>query len=114
MWYSDGRDLANWDVKSGAHPLHLAAYFSLTQVALRLLKAEKEADPRDSFGATPLMYVSANGHSSTASSLLKEGSDPSLFSVARILLDQPNIEVDSRDTIRGDQTCNAYSITSTQ
>lgn len=121
MWYSDSPDLANWDVKSGVYPLHLAAYFGLIQVILKILKAEKEVDPRDSFGTTPLMYAAANGHSSTASLLLKEGSNPNLsckrsstslhraiaynkVSVARILLDQPNIEVNSRDTTRGDQT----------
>ena len=121
LWYSDGADVADWDVKSGVHPLHLAAYFGLSQVVLRLLSAGSAVDCRDSFATTPLMYAASGGHASVVQALLREGANPNLVcgrsssslhratasdhvSVARILLDHPSIDVNALDTSRNDQT----------
>lgn len=121
MWYSDSQDLVNWDVKSGVHPLHLAAYFGLAQIVSELIGARSGVDVRDSRGTTPLMYATSGGHSSIVQILLREGADLNLVCgrstsslhraiavndvhIARILLDQPNIDLGVIDTSRHDQT----------
>lgn len=121
MWHSDNQDLANWDVKSGVHPLHLAAYFGLTQIVSKLLRGGGAVDCRDSRGTTPLMYATSGGHAFVVQTLLRDGANPNLvcersFSslhraiaindvhIARILLDLPNIDPSILDTFRDNQT----------
>lgn len=121
LWYSDSPDVADWDVKSGVHPLHVAAYFGLTDVVMKLLRAGAYVDCRDSFETTPLMYATSGGHSPVLQVLLREGADPNLVcgrsssslhraiasndvNIARILLDQPNIDLNIIDTSRTDQS----------
>ena len=121
LWYSDGADVADWDVKSGVHPLHLAAYFGLSQVVLRLLSTGATVDCRDSLATTPLMYAASGGHASVVQALLREGANINLLcdrsssslhraivsdhvDVVRILLDHPETDVNVLDTSRYDQT----------
>lgn len=121
MWHSDSQDLVNWDVKSGVQPLHLAAYFGLNQVVSKLMGAGRAVDCRDSRGTTPLMYATSGGHTSIVQMLLRGGANVNLVcerstsslhraiainnvNIARILLDQPNIDLDVIDTSRYDQT----------
>ena len=121
LWYSDSPDIADWDVKSAVHPLHLAAYFGLTQVVSKLLRAGAPVNSRDSFATTPLMYATSGGHASVVQALIREGANPNLVcgrsssslhraiafnhvDVARILLDNPNIDLNILDTSRNDQT----------
>lgn len=121
MWYSDSPDLTDWDVKSGAQALHLAAFFGLLQLVNRLIKGQHSVDCRDSFGTTPLMYAAAAGHANVVQVLLREGADPNLacqrsttalhraiegnyVDVVRYLLNAPKIEVNAISTIRGGYT----------
>lgn len=121
MWYSDSQDLVNWDVKSGVHPMHLAAYFGLAQVIKKLMGADRAVDCRDSRGTTPLMYATSGGHVSIVQMLLREGANPNLVCgrstsslhraiiindvhIAQILLNQPTIDLGVIDTSRHDQT----------
>ncbi len=121
LWYSDSPDVAVWDVRSGVYPLHVAAYFGLTDVVMKLLRAGARVDCRDSFETTPLMYAASGGHTPVVQVLLREKADPNLvcgrsssslhraiasndINVARILLNQPNIDLNIIDTSRSDQT----------
>jgi len=121
LWYSDSADVADWDVRSGVHPLHLAAYFGLNRVVLRLLSAGAVVDCRDSSRTTPLMYAASGGHASVVQALLREGANLNLLcdrsssalhraiasdrvDVARVLLDHPDIDINVLDTSRNDQT----------
>lgn len=116
MWYSDSPTLADWDVKTGAHALHLAAFFGLNEVVTRLLKAQNIVDSRDSLGTTPLMYAAAAGHAGVIQILLREGADPSLscqrsstalhrgvegnhIGAVRHLLNAPNIDINAISTV---------------
>ena len=76
MWYSDSSSLANWDVRAGIHPMHLAAFFGLDPVISRLLQTHSMVDCKDNLNTTPLMYAAAAGHSSVVQALLREGADP--------------------------------------
>ena len=121
LWYSDSPYVADWDVKSGVHPLHLAAFCGLDPVVLKLLRAGGPVDCRDSLGTTPLMYAASGGHVSVVQSLLKNGANPNLVcersssslhraiavndvNIARTLLDHPNIDLSILDTSRNDAT----------
>ncbi|KAL8750394.1 MAG: hypothetical protein Q9184_006439 [Pyrenodesmia sp. 2 TL-2023] len=121
MWYSDSPDLTDWDVKSGAHGLHVAAFFGLIQVVTRLIKGQHSVDCRDSFGTTPLMYAAAAGHVNVVQVLLREGADPSFacqrsttalhraiegnyVDVVRYLLNAPNVGVNAISTVRAGYT----------
>ncbi|KAI4116523.1 MAG: hypothetical protein LQ338_007701 [Usnochroma carphineum] len=121
MWYSDSRNLADWHVKTGAHALHLAAFFGLDQVVAKLLKAEHFVDYRDSSGTTPLMYAAAAGHAGVVQVLLREGADPSLSCqksttalhrgiegnhvvVVQHLLNASNTDVNAISTVEGGLT----------
>ncbi|KAL8722852.1 MAG: hypothetical protein Q9225_000739 [Loekoesia sp. 1 TL-2023] len=115
MWYSGHPYLANWDVKTGLHSIHLAAFFGLDQVVVRLLKAQNFVDCRDSSGTTPLMWAATGGHTQVVQILLHEGADPSLscqrsttalhraidgnhVDIVRYLLNCPNIKVHAVET----------------
>ncbi|KAL9602547.1 MAG: hypothetical protein Q9179_002498 [Wetmoreana sp. 5 TL-2023] len=121
MWQSDSPGLVNWDVKTGAHPLHLAAFFGLEEVVLKLLKAQEHVDCRDPLRTTPLMYAAMCGHLPIVQILLREGAHPNLLcsrscaalhqaiasnhiDVSQHLLNVPDIEVNSIDTSRRDYT----------
>ncbi|KAL8824082.1 MAG: hypothetical protein Q9191_005313 [Dirinaria sp. TL-2023a] len=121
LWYSDSPVVAGWDVKSGVLPLHLAAYFGLTQVVTRLLRDGAAVDTRDSQDTTPLMYAAAGGHAPAVQELLREGANPNLVcgrgnsslhraiafnqvDVARLLLNHPNIDVNLVDPAHRDRT----------
>ena len=121
LWFSESADVADWDVRSGAHPLHLAAYFGLSHVVQRLLSTGAVVDGRDSLATTPLMYASSGGHTSIVQTLLRGGADPNSLcdrsssslhraiasnhvEVARVLLDHQNIDVNLLDTSRSDRT----------
>jgi ankyrin repeat protein len=55
----------------GVRGLHLAAFFGLKGVVEELLARDlPESDPKDSFGWTPLMYASVNGHDAVVVQLL--------------------------------------------
>ncbi|KAL8691941.1 MAG: hypothetical protein Q9218_002923, partial [Villophora microphyllina] len=120
MWHSDALDLASWDVKTGVHPLHLAAFFGLGQVVTELLRAREDSvDCRESLGTTPLMYAAARGHAHVVQTLLREGANPNLCclrkasalhraianshgEVVKYLLNAPNIEINTVDSSRRD------------
>ena len=121
LWYSDSSSVADWDVKSGVSPLHLAAYCGLAEVTSKLLKAGNPVDCRDSLSTTPLMYATSGGYTSVVQLLLREGADPNLVcgrsssslhraiannnvDIARILLDHPSINLSTLDTTRNDAT----------
>ena len=121
MWYSHSTDLADWDVKSGIQPLHLAAYFGLERAVFNFLREGGVVDCKDTLQTTPLMYASLGGHTSTVRTLLRQGSNPNLEcrrsnnalhraidnnhdEVARLLLAQPNIELNAVDTVHQDKT----------
>ncbi|KAL8939033.1 MAG: hypothetical protein Q9216_003582 [Gyalolechia sp. 2 TL-2023] len=121
LWYAEGPAVASWDVKSGVLGLHLAAYFGLTHVTARLLRAGADIDARDSLATTPLMYAAAGGHVSVVQQLIREGADPNLIcgrgtsslhraivsndvGVARTLLNHPDIAVNLLDSSRNNQT----------
>ncbi len=74
MWYSDSPEMRYWDVKSGAQALHLAAFFGLVHLVVRLIKGQHSVDHRDSRGTTPLMYAASAGHAEVVQVL---GADPS-------------------------------------
>lgn len=121
MWYSDSPDLTDWDVKSGAQALHLAAFFGLVQLVSRLIKGQHSVDHRDSYGTTPLMYAAATGHAKVVQLLLREGADPSLacqrgttalhrgiegnyVDVVRYLLHAPKTDANAISTVRSGYT----------
>ena len=121
LWYSDSPIVADWDVKSGIHPLHLAAYCGLGNVVSKLLKSGVAVDCRDSLETTPLMHATSGGHISIVQILLRAGANPNLVcgrsssslhraianndvDVARLLLDQPKIDLGVIDTSRNDAT----------
>lgn len=121
LWYSDSPIVADWDVKSGIHPLHLAAYCGLGNVVSKLLKSGVAVDCRDSLETTPLMHATAGGHMSIVKILLRAGANPNLVcgrsssslhraivnndvDIARLLLDQPNIDLGLIDSSRNDVT----------
>ena len=121
LWYSDSPIVADWDVKSGIHPLHLAAYCGLGNVVSKLLKSGVAVDCRDSLETTPLMHATSGGHISIVQILLRAGANPNLVcgrsssslhraianndvDVARLLLDQPEIDLGVIDTSRNDAT----------
>ncbi|KAL9598673.1 MAG: hypothetical protein Q9219_004342 [cf. Caloplaca sp. 3 TL-2023] len=79
MWYSDNPYLVGWSVKSGHQSLHVAAFFGLEQVMLRLIRSKCSVNCRDSPGTTPLMWAAAGGHTTVVQFLLQEGADPNLF-----------------------------------
>ena len=121
LWYSDSPNVADWDVKSGVHPLHLAAYCGLGNVVSKLLKSGVAVDCRDTLETTPLMHATAGGHMSIVQILLRAGANPNLVcarrssslhraivnndvNIARLLLDQPKIDLSVIDTTRNDVT----------
>ena len=121
LWFSDNPDVADWDVKSGAYPLHLAAYYGLASVISNLVREGGSVDCRDSLGTTPLMYATSGGHANAVRILLRERANPNLVckrssstlhraimgdhvDIARMLLDRPDIDLAVIDTARDDQT----------
>ena len=121
MWYSHSTYLADWDVKKGIQPLHPAAYYGLERVVFNPLREGAVVDCRDTLQTTPLMYASLGGHTATVRTLLRQGSNPNLEcrrsnnalhravfndrdEVARLLLAQPDIDLNAIDTIHQDKT----------
>jgi len=50
--------------------MHLVAYFGLNDIMARLLEEEKDPDPKDSTGRTPLFYAVENGNARVVELLL--------------------------------------------
>ncbi|KAI4234159.1 MAG: hypothetical protein LQ349_003966 [Xanthoria aureola] len=121
MWYSDSSALANWDVRAGIHPMHLAAFFGLDLVVSKLLQEQSRVDCNDNLNTTPLMYAAAAGHVSVVQILLRQGADPNHSclrgttalhqaiihdhtTVVQHLLNAPSIDVNAIDTKLDDKT----------
>ena len=121
LWYSDSPELADWDIKSGVLPLHLAAYLGLEEVVQQLLRTTKIVDCKDSMSTTPLMYAASKGSTSIMQALLDKGANVNAVCdrstsvlhraivandilAAHLLLDQPDISLQVMDTSRSDQT----------
>lgn len=70
----------SWSVGDHASPVHIASHFGLADVLASLLSAGEDADARDSFGATPLMYAVQSREDSLpcVRELLSAGADASL------------------------------------
>lgn len=70
----------SWSVGDDASPVHIASHFGLADVLASLLSAGEDADARDSFGATPLMYAVQSREDSLpcVRELLSAGADASL------------------------------------
>ncbi|KAL8670789.1 MAG: hypothetical protein Q9168_004687 [Polycauliona sp. 1 TL-2023] len=121
MWYSDDSSLANWDVRAGIHPMHLAAFFGLDLIVSRLLQAQSAVDCKDNLNTTPLIYAAAAGHASVVRMLLQEGANPNHSclrgttalhqaiiydntEVAQYILHAPSVDVNVIDTKLDDRT----------
>ncbi|KAL8852429.1 MAG: hypothetical protein Q9221_002659 [Calogaya cf. arnoldii] len=121
MWYSDSSALANWDVRAGVHPMHLAAFFGLDLVVSKLLQAQSRVDYQDNLNTTPLMYAAATGHAYVVQILLREGADPNHSclrgttalhqaiihghkEVVQHLVNAPSVDVNVIDTKLDDRT----------
>ena len=121
LWYSDSPVVAGWEAKTRVNPLHLAAYCGLAAGVTKLLARGNEVDCRDSMGATPLMYATTGGHAEVVRELLRQGANPNLLcnrgrstlhraivagdiQVARILFEEPGIDLQTPDPSQGDKT----------
>ena len=121
LWYSDNPVVAGWEAKTRVNPLHLAAYCGLAAGVTNLLGHGNEVDCRDSMGATPLMYATSGGHAAVVRELLRQGANPNSLcdrgrstlhraivaddiQIARILLEEPGIDLRTPDPSQGDQT----------
>ena len=62
LWFSADETTAGWRSRSGGSPLHLAMFFRYHLLANRLLDDGTNADIRDAFGITPLMWAAQTGH----------------------------------------------------
>ena len=62
LWFSADEITADWRSRNGGSPLHLAMYFKYHMLANRLLDDGTNADIRDAFGITPLMWAAQTGH----------------------------------------------------
>ncbi|KAL8825600.1 MAG: hypothetical protein Q9170_007731 [Blastenia crenularia] len=73
-WYLNSSGSASWDVRKGAHSLHVAAWFGLTDAIIHLLKQEVDVDLQDpADGLTPLMMACRRGYAETVKLLLDKG-----------------------------------------
>ena len=121
LWYSDNPVVAGWEAKTRVNPLHLAAYCGLAAGVTKLLAHGNEVNCRDSTGATPLMYATCGGHAAVVRELLRQGADPNIqcdrgrstlhraivaddIHVARILLEEPGIDLQTPDPSQDHQT----------
>ena len=121
LWYSDNPIVAGWEAKTRVNPLHLAAYCGLAGGVAKLLGHGNEVDCKDSMGATPLMYATSGGHAAVVRELLRRGANPNLLcdrgrstlhraivaddiQVARILLEEPGIDLQTPDPSQDDRT----------
>ena len=76
----DGKASASSQVLFRNHPqqccgMHLVAYFDLNDIMMRLLE-EKDPDPKDSTGRTPLFYAVEEGNARMVGLLLDYNADP--------------------------------------
>ena len=62
LWFSADEVTADWRSRSGGSPLHLAMLFRYHMLAKRLIDEGTNADIRDPFGITPLMWAAQTGH----------------------------------------------------
>ena len=68
------KEFVNIKSKSGATPLHLAAFFNAVEIATKLIEKGAEVDSLDANMETPLFYAAA-GNSCTAAKLLLDLED---------------------------------------
>ena len=122
MWYLKSEADVDWDVRKGGSALHLCAWFGLNYAISSLLDQGMEVDSRDpKFAQTPLMYACRRGKTTTAKLLLDRGAHINSISsrgtsavfeavlaghvdVLKILLDQPEIDVNAPHPRRSNQT----------
>lgn len=120
-WYLRSDTAADWDVRKGTNGLHICGWFGLTFAISSLLDQELDVDSRDPYRQTPLMYACKRGQADAVASLLSHGAEinassdrgsSSVFDavssrnleVLRLLLKQPNIDVNMPHSMRSKLT----------
>lgn len=73
LFYSDSSTAAAWNAEDGSTALHVASFFGLHHVVIRLLLAGADVNAVDSNGNTSLMYAAAEGHNSVVEKLIQAG-----------------------------------------
>ena len=121
LWYSDNPTLAGWDAKEQVEAIHLASYCGLADVVTALIRDGSVIDCKDSMGTTPLMYAVNGGSLSVVRLLLRHEADPNMIcdrgssalhraiaanemKIAKVLLEQPMIDLEITDASRGEKT----------
>lgn len=102
----------SWRSRSGGSPLHLAMHYKYHMLAARLLRDGANADIRDAFGITPLMWAAQAGYVGMTETILAtnvplnaindKGSNALHIAilgdredVAVLLIDQPGMDVNA-------------------
>lgn len=70
LWFSSDEVTGNWCSRSGASPLHLAMHFKYAKLANRLLEDGIDANIRDTFGMTSLMWAAQVGDEEMARKII--------------------------------------------
>lgn len=73
LWYTDTNSENSWDVRGGVDALHLASFFGLNDVVVRLLSEGSDPNLLDSMGTTALIYACTKGHLTVVKTLLDAG-----------------------------------------
>ena len=80
-WYLRSAERAEWDIRKGANPLHVCAWFGLAEVVSKLLDEGLGVNSADrNYKQTPLMYACRRGQSATVAKLLERGADVNHYS----------------------------------
>ena len=80
-WFEEEQGLMNDELKGSitqVSPLHVAAYFGLSEPASVLLEKGHAVDERDSVGTTPLHWAIINRQHLMLEFLLEKGADPNV------------------------------------
>ena len=80
-WYLRSAERAEWDIRKGANPLHVCAWFGLAETVSKLIDQGLKVNSADpTYKQTPLMYACRRGQSTTVVKLLERGADVNQYS----------------------------------